>query len=321
MLINPGFEANAVGTLAQNSVGAVGLIMNSFCGDDWVCNAVDPYHIVALLNTNARSGTNCVLLRLAQGVTIPNDSAFYQSALTSVSKLYVAIGDVIRVSAWILPVSHAAWPAGFNNFYDVGLVFFDASGNQIGQLFAESTNYFGSYGVVQTSIQVPPTIGGSVPAYCRAQFLARAQNTGAAGFATGATLYGDVLIDDVKVVIQSTAFDLTPANSSGAPTNTASPLSQVGVTTQINIASRTYQFPDGPQTYNAGSVNPGGFGTFFIFFDDPTYSGGSVTYQASANESDVYAANGRIFSGKIVTTGGGATLVTRGGTGGGRLSL
>jgi hypothetical protein len=70
---------------------------------------------------------------------------------------------------------------------------------------------------------------------------------------------------------------------------------------------------------NSGSVDPGVFGgPYFIFHDDPTFSGGPVTYQFSLNSSDQVAAEGRMQDGSITTvngvgkTGGGQT----GGTGG-----
>jgi len=88
-------------------------------------------------------------------------------------------------------------------------------------------------------------------------------------------------------------------------------LSQSGTSTTINIGSSTAQFGFGQVTYNSGSVNPGAYGTFHIYADDPSYTGGAVTYQFTSNYWDANAGEGRIYFGAVTTASGG------GGTGGG----
>lgn len=91
----------------------------------------------------------------------------------------------------------------------------------------------------------------------------------------------------------------------------ANPLSQVGTSTAIAIASSTIQYGDGQVSYNSGSVDPGGYGTFRVYCSDPTFAGGAVTYQVSSNNSPLTATNGVVFIGIITTSAGG------GGTGSG----
>lgn len=118
------------------------------------------------------------------------------------------------------------------------------------------------------------------------------------------------------------SFRNNALNASGTPT-TSSILSNDGVSTAIPIVSSQQQFGAGVVSYNSGSVDPGSFGTWFVFADDPTFSGGAVVYQFSASAPTQTAADGRVNFGKITTamgvahTGGGFSGGdTPGGSGG-----
>ena len=110
------------------------------------------------------------------------------------------------------------------------------------------------------------------------------------------------------------SFRATAVNISGVPI-AAGDLSNDGSATAIPIAASTHQFGAGTVAFNSGSVDPGGFGTFYVFADDPTYAGGAVTYQFSTDPDDQVAAEGRISFGAITTTS--ATPQTGGGFDGG----
>lgn len=118
-------------------------------------------------------------------------------------------------------------------------------------------------------------------------------------------------------------FRSNPVNVASSPTSSTG-LSNNGIATAITIAAQTMQFGDGTVSYNSGSVDPGVFGTFYIYADDPTFAGGAVTYQFTTSPPTQVAANGRVQFGKIVTlggssnTGGGNTGGTTPGGGGGK---
>jgi len=95
----------------------------------------------------------------------------------------------------------------------------------------------------------------------------------------------------------------------------ATVLSNDGVATVINIAASTMQFGAGQVSYNSGSVDPGAFGSYFVYADDPTFAGGAVTYQFTQDPNVLSAAEGRMLFGAIVTSLGSAT--TGGGNTGG----
>lgn len=116
------------------------------------------------------------------------------------------------------------------------------------------------------------------------------------------------------------SFRANAVNIAAVPTSSTT-LSNDGISTAITIAAFTAQYGDGTVSYNSGSVDPGSFtGPIYVYADDPTFSGGAVTYQFSTTIQNQAAANGRVLVGSITTangvakTGGGFS----GGTGGSR---
>jgi hypothetical protein len=318
MLANPGFESNVVGTPLGSTVAA-----GNALSDGWTVAEQSAYHETFLFTGQPRSGGLSILERLKLGVTIPNDSTFYPNRVVTLTKLPVTIGDILRVSGWEYWGNDTAIPGGITIIQRIGVYIYDATNTFLGAISNDVTNGgsgFNAWNFLQAALLIPATLGGGVPSYALFSCGAFVKNASGAGLATGVHTYADCVFDDVKCVLQSTAFDLTPLNTSGTFTG-ASPLSQVGVTTAINIAASTMQFGDGQISFNSGSVNPGSMGTWYIYADDPTYSGGAVTYAFTNSQSATYAANGRIYFGKITTSGGGGGAGAGGGSGGGRLQL
>lgn len=108
---------------------------------------------------------------------------------------------------------------------------------------------------------------------------------------------------------------LTMVNNANTPTT--QPLTQHGVTTQIDVASSTCTFGSVTPnpSYNSGSVDPGVFGTFFVYALDPQRKGGAVTYIAAVNVEDVTNNDAIVYFGKITTAGGGGGTGSGGGGG------
>ena len=113
-------------------------------------------------------------------------------------------------------------------------------------------------------------------------------------------------------VLRSTSNAL--ANTATTPDG-SNPLTQNGTTTQINVAASVWKAGGVSSTnvinYNSGSVDPGSYGKFYVYADDPARLGGTVIFTASANVANVTAQDGRLYFGSITTASGG------GGTGGG----
>lgn len=114
------------------------------------------------------------------------------------------------------------------------------------------------------------------------------------------------------------SFRNNQINVTSIPT-TDGTLSNDGVSTAIVISSNSNQYGAGSIANNLGSVDPGTFGTYSVYYDDPTYTGGPVIYQVSSDILQQGANDGRQLVGTIGTvlgtpfTGGG----NKGGTGGG----
>lgn len=316
MLANPGFEFNTVGAAVNTD-----LALGAMICDNWTVYSLSAFHGAQLSTGASRTGTNALLSRLKQSVSVPSDGVFYENRNLSVAKISVAIGDIVRVSGQLRSDHSTVQPAGITFIHRVGLAIFDATDTWIGELYGELNPpaFLGAYGLVQASLQIPATIGGGVPSYVRVQCSGFVKNSSGSTFSTSTNAYADLRFDDVKVVVQNTAFDLTPLNTSGTPTTT-NLCTQATTTTTINVAASSFQYGDGTVSYSSGSVNPGALGTWFIYADDPTYTGGAVVYQATANRSDISGNNGRIYFGMVTTVGGGGGASNNtGGTGGGKV--
>ncbi|HLJ87766.1 MAG TPA: hypothetical protein VKZ53_13150 [Candidatus Angelobacter sp.] len=109
-------------------------------------------------------------------------------------------------------------------------------------------------------------------------------------------------------------FKSNPVNSNGAPTG-PNPLTQVGTSTAIAVASNAIQFGAGVVAYNSGSLNPGSYGTFAVYAIDPTYAGGSQPFFATPSNQVLSSNDGIVPMGVITTVSSGGGAGTGGGTG------
>jgi len=101
-------------------------------------------------------------------------------------------------------------------------------------------------------------------------------------------------------------------------------LSQVGTSTSITVNGGPGVaggiFYNGPITvavYGA-TINPGSYGTWYIFHDDPNFQGGNVIYQFTNNPVVLGQGVGRFYEGSITTSSGGGGSGGGSGGGGGR---
>jgi hypothetical protein len=154
----------------------------------------------------------------------------------------------------------------------------------------------------------------AVPASTRTQdneFVSGPQQFDASNFPSAAQITGDY------AVTQSyTPTTLPLSSSTGAGVNQAT----------VTIAPFQIQYPfdangDGVPdlvSYNGGAVTPlNDSTTYYIYFDDPTYAGGTQTFLATLNNPDVTGALHRQYMGSIITPAHGGGGTTGGGGGGG----
>jgi hypothetical protein len=322
LLGNPGFESNISNTPIGSS-----LAVGANASDEWYVDFISAYHAVFIAGTiYAHGGANGALLRLNQGVSIPSGGGDAVAQIFTKAKIPVSIGDIVRLTGWCKWVNDTAIPAGIDIWQRISLFLYDGGGSIIGEIFKETHN--GALGFnswidpvpsgLQASLQVPATIGGGVPAMMRVGLRSIVRNSSGSTLNTGVHTYADLAFDDIKIVLQATPFDLTPTSTTMTITGGVNPLSQSGTSTTINVAASTWQSGDGQISYNSGTCTGTNDQDNFVYGDDPTYSGGAITYSATLTGPTTIAAPGRLYFGLIhlLSVGGGATG-TGGGTGGG----
>lgn len=123
---------------------------------------------------------------------------------------------------------------------------------------------------------------------------------------------------------QASSAPVTPPVVSAAPhllaavTTAASTtsISQHSTTTQIDInGNQVFHVGGVDVTMFGDPVDPGSFGTYYIYADNPSLTSGRVKFVATTDITDLGKAPGRFPVGKITTAGGGGG--SGGGSGGG----
>lgn len=318
---NPGFESNVTGTPPSTNLPVGGYVC-----DAWVVERLDTAAGITVLNAqlytgsalglSPRSGAYAGLIVNVTGITLPTSGLTYTGQLQSTAQIPASVGDIARISGYVAALGNI--PASCSLVVNLGLAIFSSTGAFLGAIVTPAvTAITAGFTLLQGALAIPTTIGGGTPAFvspvCQMQLTNNANNN-------AITQQVFALFDDLKVVLQNTAFDLTPVSTSGTIVG-ANPLSQSGTSTTINVASATVQFADGQVTYNSGSVNPGAYGKFYVYAKDATYSGGAVTYITSTTYAPTFSDNGYVFFGIITTVAGGGATGSNGGAGGGRTAL
>ncbi|MBS3796666.1 hypothetical protein [Pseudoalteromonas sp. BDTF-M6] len=117
-------------------------------------------------------------------------------------------------------------------------------------------------------------------------------------------------IEDTEVANQKYMPNLVSAGAGTALNVNPLSASDNGSSAKITIASHSRQYGFGSLSLNAGSITGLAFSTkYYVYYDDPTYTGGAVTYHATTNIQTVAAGNHRIFVSTVTTpaNGGGST--------------
>lgn len=111
---------------------------------------------------------------------------------------------------------------------------------------------------------------------------------------------------------------LTPAHATYRPTSNPLTATDAGASTTINIASFAMRIPGIPDiTDNSGSITGLAYNTlYYVYYDDPGFLGGAVTYAATTTKENALIPAGRFFVGSILTPQVG-TLDTNGDDDGG----
>jgi len=298
LLPNPGFESNVAGvqTNVFQSTPLQILI------DGWTLEVGNQYMPVCIEDSGTpHGGLRNLFFRIPTATALPVGS--FASKIDS-DILPCVPGDVLAWGCW-LKASGVALPAGLTVQCFVYLDFIDARGNLItpynaGQIIEQDGN---SYGYLQVQQQyVAPANAAAVRVAIGSQFV------NASGVInTGANLYCDLRADDFFLINRTQSFDSSPLDSSATVVGTYPILTQHALTTQIDVAAFSVQRGFGSIAYNSGSVNPGAYGHYYVYFKDPTYSGGAVTFLAApaASIGSLTGDGSIVLVGDLTTAGGG----------------
>jgi hypothetical protein len=167
---------------------------------------------------------------------------------------------------------------------------------------AATTPKTGASAATQTKIIAPPIskviVGSVLPG-----------TVDSAGGTTPATLN--------NVADGSTRFARETGHSSLVLTSNPLTATDAGASATVNVAGFAAQVAGKTVTYNSGSITALSYSTlYWVFFNDPTLSGGAVTYLASTSKPDTLNSTGNLFVGSVQTPAALASNTTGNGDGG-----
>lgn len=318
-LYNGGFQLNQGGYPTMTTEYAAGTVIV----DGWTLTGQSGYSS-AYLSTNVVQAGNQAL-----GVTALNTSTSLPSndlaegARVCSQPIPITPGDTLNFTGYMSIVlgGGLTLPSGVSIIGRMGILYYNNTGTSAETTpFADQTAAMG-WTKFSAAVTVPATVGGIVPSYAIVECCAFITNNSGSALVTNSTEFVCMYFDSISVIprvnlgsdvngnLPSTG--IVQINNNGCSNSTGAILSQAGTTMTIEVAAFTVQYGFGTVSYNSGSVTPGGYGAWLVYFADPTYAGGSVTFLATANLATTFSNDGYVGIGIITTASGG------GGTGGG----
>jgi hypothetical protein len=173
--------------------------------------------------------------------------------------------------------------------------FFDKTGALIGlggPVFTTSTSY--------NYIQVV----GTAPAGAVSFGIAFRVGQASAGTATFDNIFAwRVIALDQQISDGTTRFGQTASGLSYRPLSNPLTGHDAGASATINVAAFTMRTSSkGDISINSGSITGLSYGTgYFVYYDDSTLAGGSVSFAASTSKGTALQGSGRFFVGSITT--------------------
>lgn len=111
------------------------------------------------------------------------------------------------------------------------------------------------------------------------------------------------------------------SNAGSVQTTVPITAEDAGASVTVTVASHILQRKSGAVSYNSGTITGLSYSsTYYIYTDDPTFAGGSVTYLSTTDKADIVGAIGRYFVGEVLTPAA-AEPSRSGGPGGGAMQL
>lgn len=132
------------------------------------------------------------------------------------------------------------------------------------------------------------------------------------------SLTADTISLEDEVVDGPTRGAITAANTSYRPLTNPLTAHDNGVSAEIDIASFTMRVANGHDvSLNSGVISGLSYNTtYHVYYDDPSYAGGAVTYFANTDQAISLDATGRFYVGSILTPVAGGADTTGNNDGG-----
>lgn len=288
-------EASATAMLAGDQSGLFVMNGNFESGDvEW---AKDAGWTIVADATNARGSSD----RCAK---LPGTGASQTVAITNSRRVPISPGDIVEVRGYLKSTASADGTGKIAaRYYDsIGSYLSDDAGNNIA---GGTTTYSGS-----RKVSTAPANAAYVSAaYIVASFTSSSANAWFADdtvlFATTKEAYNLTVagsgqrLGDARNVIMAQVGGMV-----GVPSTSALSAVDAGATTSINVEAFSLQAGGAMISYNAVSNAATGLGfttKYWVYANDPTYAGGTLTWTATTNPVTASIGDGRIILGPITT--------------------
>jgi hypothetical protein len=302
LIANDGFESNIINGPVNTLLTGAG----QWLADGWVAygGSVGPqYFDDAILSGDIpRTGQWNGFCRLRQNKTIPADSVLYDGALIAPGDLSVLArnrtyqvrgGDYLYFGGYARWDSTATLPGTLNGRVYFQVVFYDSAGGTVTAVNSvQLSGNSGGYVYLDGSVSVP--VGA---AYAQFVCIVEIRNTSGSPFNTSTNLYIDARFDDVFLFKANRGSHATYRPLSNPLTG-----NDAGSNATINIAAFTMRSGGTDVSVNLGAVTILSYNTlYFIYYDDPDFVGGAVTYNATTSKETALIGENRFFVGSIQT--------------------
>ncbi len=299
LLVNPSFEVESLAYATGLAFGTGQLVADAWAVSGSYTLAASgstQFKLEVETNGTPRTGQRNAHIQLITGASIATTqtaSAVIASPfLTDGKKCFPVRGDDYYYFGGYARWDGTALPAGVTGSVYFRVLFYDTTGAFVSSVNSSALSVAnGAYQLLDISTNVPTT-AAYMQYECRASVTA-----GGSTFSTGGTNYMDARFDDAFVFKA-----IRSSHASYRPLSNPLTAKDDGSSTEIDIASFTMRAGNTDVVLNSGTITSLAYAsTFYVYYDDPAFVGGTVTYNATATKELALFGESRYFVGSILT--------------------
>jgi hypothetical protein len=302
LVFNGNFTSNVGGF--PNSQGTVGACIR----DGWALNSKDVSGINPLYDTNALA----IGFIFGSGVSVPANGQVGATWVSNRFPVQAGLPFALRIYRSIYLAQ--ALPAGLTAVNSVGIDWYTPAGGYISSAFIEKTGSFG------TAYDVTPGTVPSTAGYAFIRLFGLLRNSTGSAIVTSNSNTAEPLFNSVEFLQQA---DLASDVAGTLSTQRNLPMVTWGnygsmwsgltltystTTTSCTFSASAASLIGGGDSiaYNSGTVtvtgSPGTTVTYWLYYDDPTGTGGSKSLQATTTQLNSLNSNGRVRVAQVTVT-------------------